>query len=259
MDKIIVNKYYNWFDSYVKTFYVDDSLINQNIKLKEEHTYEVAKHAKHIAKSLNLSSEEIAIAELIGLFHDIGRFLQFTKYKTFIDSLSENHALLGINVLEENKVLDNLNYSIKNVIVKAISLHNTKELPNDLNAVDALYCKIIRDADKLDIFRVVDEYEKERETNPNPALDNLPFTEEYSKVVIADLLNNRSVGNSSLKCYYDRRLYELSWIFDLNFRYSFSYIDEKHVLTNLINCLPQNQEINDVYNHLQKYIASKTQ
>lgn len=256
MENTLLKEYYYWFNSYVKKFYGEDSLINQNIELKEIHTLNVAKHSVNIAKSLNLSEEEVNTAEIIGLFHDIGRFEQFRKYKTFRDALSENHATLGIKILEENNVLENLDENRRKVIIKAIHLHNTKELPDNLNEEDALFCKLIRDADKLDIFRVIIEYEKERKDNPNPAIDNLPFTPGYNKELLEDILLSRKISNNSLKNYNDRKLYELSWITDLNYPFSFNYIKEKRVLEKLISCLPENDEINKLSKHLKQYIES---
>lgn len=254
MKSIEVKEYYNWFSSYVKKFYGEDSVVNQNIELKEKHTLNVAKHAVNIAKSLNLTEDEINKAEVIGLFHDIGRFEQFKRYKTFSDCISANHASLGIEILDENKILSDISESEKNIIIKAISLHNTKELPCDLNENDELFCKLIRDADKLDIFRVIIEYEKERKENPNPAIDNLPFTSGYNKELLKDILMGEKISNNALKNYNDRKLYELSWITDLNFPFSFAYIKENKVLEKLINCLPMDEEINKISKHLEKYI-----
>jgi putative nucleotidyltransferase with HDIG domain len=256
MENRLVKEYYDWFNSYVKKFYGEDRVVNQNIELKEKHTLNVAKHCVNIAKSLNLSDEEVNTAEIIGLFHDIGRFQQFKTFKTFRDYISVNHAALGIEILEENKVLENLDESRQKVIIKAISLHNVKELPNDLNKEEGLFCKLIRDADKLDIFRVITEYEKERKENPNPALDNLPFTSGYNKELLEDIFMSRKISNTSLKNYNDRKLYELSWIKDLNYPFSFNYIKEKKVLKMLINCLPENEEINIVAEHLKQYIEN---
>lgn len=258
MENSLIEKYYKWFSSYVQKFYGEDKVVNQNIELKEIHTLKVAKHAVDIAKSLNLAVEEINTAEIIGLFHDIGRFEQFQTYKTFKDYISVNHAALGIKILEENGVLKDLDKIRKDIIVKAISLHNTKELPKNLNEKEEVFCKLIRDADKLDIFRVVIEHEEERKENPNPALDNLPSTPGYSKKLVEDILSNRKISNNTLNNYNERKLYELGWITDLNFPFSFNYIKEKEVLDALIRCLPSDDYINRIYIYLKEYIESSS-
>ncbi|MBA9008698.1 hypothetical protein [Clostridium saccharobutylicum] len=113
---------------------------------------------------------------------------------------------------------------------------------------------MIRDADKLDIFRVVIEYERERKNNPNPAIDNLSFTPGYNNELLEDIFLSRRISNNVLKNYNDRKIYELSWILDLNFSFSFNYIKEKRVLKTLIDCLPKNEEINKLYKYLEQYI-----
>ena len=75
----------------------DDS--NGRIKIKKIHIFNVAKNAKKIAQNLQLSEEDIKLAELIGLLHDIGRFEQVKRYHTFADRESVNHAALGIEIL----------------------------------------------------------------------------------------------------------------------------------------------------------------
>ena len=256
MQNKLVKEYYNWFNSYVKNFYGEDQIVNQNIELKEIHTLKVAKHAVNIAKSLNLTEEEESIAEIIGLFHDIGRFEQFKEYKTFRDDISINHATLGIKILDENSILKDLDKDWIKIIFKAISVHNTKDIPHDLNKKETLFCKLIRDADKLDIFRVIIDYEKEREKDPNPAIDNLPFTSGYNKELLEDIKANRKISNKSLNNYNDRKLYELNWITDLNFPFSINYIKEKNILNTLISCLPKNEEINKVSNYLEQYLEN---
>ena len=61
--------------------------------------------AKKIAEELKLSEEEIKLATLIGLLHDIGRFEQYTKWKTFSDRISTNHGVLGSKILEEKNFI----------------------------------------------------------------------------------------------------------------------------------------------------------
>ena len=69
------------FDNYTKNYDLD----NENLNKKYYHTYRVMGICKAIAKSLKLSDEEINLAKIIGLLHDIARFEQYTKYRTFAD------------------------------------------------------------------------------------------------------------------------------------------------------------------------------
>jgi hypothetical protein len=159
MQKEDLNFFREWFMDYVNNFSSNDSTINDNIEMKIEHTAKVCENILLLAKSENVSEEGCRLAETIALFHDLGRFEQFTRYKTFNDFNSENHALLGIKILNRIGILTRLSPDEKNLILKAVEYHNLKKIP--IYAVDSkdllFYLKLIRDADKLDIFRIICE------------------------------------------------------------------------------------------------------
>ena len=75
------------------------------ITLKINHTLRVVDLCEKIAKSLNMSDEEIFISKIIGLLHDIGRFEQWKRYHNFKDYETVDHADLGIEILKENNYL----------------------------------------------------------------------------------------------------------------------------------------------------------
>ena len=97
-----------WFDQYVKGFSSDDPEIQAGIKLKYAHTRRVCQNIFNIGKTLGLPEGDLHLAEAVALFHDVGRFRQYTVYHTFNDRRSENHALLGIKELEREQVLAGL-------------------------------------------------------------------------------------------------------------------------------------------------------
>ena len=129
-------------------------LNNDNLKRRQLHSLRVMKKSRIIAQSLKLSEEEIQIATLIGLLHDIGRFEQYTKYNTFSDHNSIDHANLGVDILQENNYIKNYieDENWINIILTAIKNHNKYKMENGLNKKKELFCKIIRDADKADIM-----------------------------------------------------------------------------------------------------------
>ena len=92
---------HGWMNDYMKSFYSDDDEVQLGIVLKEKHTGYVTSNARQLAEHLRLEEHDVALAEIVGLFHDVGRFAQYSKYKTFNDAESEDHADLGAQVLEE--------------------------------------------------------------------------------------------------------------------------------------------------------------
>lgn len=83
------------FEGYVAAYDPADP----KIALKVEHTYRVAELAERIAADEGLTAEDVGLAWLCGLLHDIGRFEQVRRYGTFSDARSESHAALGVHVL----------------------------------------------------------------------------------------------------------------------------------------------------------------
>ena len=79
---------------------------NPRIALKIEHTYHVAEACDAVAREQGWSSEDIDLAWLCGLLHDMGRFEQLRRWDTFKDAESMSHAALGINLdgTDEKKV-----------------------------------------------------------------------------------------------------------------------------------------------------------
>lgn len=241
-----------WLKNYVKTFYSKDVIVQRNIKLKEKHTYEVCINILEIGKSLGLKDNELYMAEAAALFHDIGRFYQFKTYKTFNDGKSENHAVLGLKVLEDEKVLANLEAAEKHVIEKSIKCHNMLDIPKDLTEKELLYAKLLRDADKIDILDITTKYYDERHDNPNPALEQISQADEISLDILQSLLKKQRINYKQVNTFKDRVLLQLSWIFDLNFPYSLKKIAEKGYIRKMIDAV----ELEDVENLMRQHLEA---
>ncbi|WP_406657897.1 HD domain-containing protein [Methanolobus sp. ZRKC2] len=257
MDGSIFQGFRKWFINYVNLFNSEDSFISQNIKLKEEHSLRVYENASLISKSEKLDESEQYLAMTIALFHDIGRFEQFRKYRTFKDSESENHALLGVRILKSANILSFLPSQEKEIIYAAISYHNLKDLPENLNKRCLFHSMLVRDADKLDIFKILDDYYKVKNTFPNPALESeLPDIPEYSQYLIRDILSNKISSTVEARTCNDLKLARLAWVFDMNFTETLRLVLEKGYIDKTIAELPQNKEIDEVHAHLKNYMYS---
>jgi len=69
----------DWFFNYVQTFKDGDKELKQNVVLKEEHTKRVCKEIVGIGKQLGLNDNDLRLAEIIALLHDVGRFEQYSR------------------------------------------------------------------------------------------------------------------------------------------------------------------------------------
>jgi putative nucleotidyltransferase with HDIG domain len=246
-----------WFKDYVNGFLGDDPYTNENVALKEGHTYRVCGHCAAVARSLNLSREKQYLAETMGLFHDIGRFEQFEKYRTFNDKASENHAELGARVLRRENILSQLNPTEQTIILKGVQFHSMKDVPENESEAACFFLKILRDADKLDILNVLTNYYNSRDNGSNPALDlDLPDTPEISEAVLQDLMEKRCVNLKHVRRINDFKLLQISWVFDVNFDYTLRYIKTHRYIEKIINALPRTIEVQRVYNHINDYLSA---
>ncbi len=244
-----------WFTEYCRSFYSDDPADQKNIVLKEVHTANVCRNMDDIAGSLGLSEEDRALAAAVALFHDVGRFPQYRRYRTFRDSISTNHAALGAKVLIENSVLNAASDRDRNIVVRSVALHNVFSLPDRLDEETRLFTRMVRDADKLDIWSIFIDYfaapEKER---AGAAALGLPDTPAYSPGVLAALLRGEMVDLSLLATLNDFRLLQLAWIFDLNFPRSLETLRERAYIDRLAAFLPTDPEIGRAVDAVKQYV-----
>ena len=259
MRKEQLKKFYEWFDKYVAGFYGDDDYVNANIRLKEDHSRRVCEEMLYITGELNLTANQNLTAEVIALFHDIGRFEQFTRYRTYSDHRSVDHSKLGLLVLRQEGILDGVEENERRIIEKAIEYHNIKELPAGLDGDVLLQSQLIRDADKLDIYYIVSEYYKQYEQNPDGfKLEiELPNGPGYSKDVLQSVLDGRRIDYKQLRSWNDMKLCELSWVYDVNFAVTLKKIQKAGFLEMIVGFLPRTDEIAAAAEAVRKYVEKR--
>jgi len=259
MEQDTVERLKAWFDDYTAGFYGDDEYVSANLKMKEEHTRRTCKEILYLAGRLGLDKNQTRLSEVIALFHDIGRFEQFVKYRTYNDFRSCNHSLLGLEVLRQTKVLDSINGHQRQLIEKAIEYHGLKELSKDLDGQLLLFSELIRDADKLDIYYVVTEYYKQHRDNPEDFKLELEFpdTPGYSAEIVEAVLSQRRIDYSKLQKWNDMKLLQLGWVYDVNFPQTLKRIRQRRFLEKIIEFLPQSEDIEKVKEKVLKYVDSR--
>ena len=261
MEQQQLEKYREWFDDYVAGFYGDDAYVNANLKLKEDHSRRTCDEMRYLVEELSLSDNQKRIAELIALLHDIGRFRQFVKYRTYNDTRSIDHCLLSLEVLRETKVLDKIEKEEKQLIEKAIEYHGQRELPGGLDGECLLFSQLIRDADKLDVFYVVVESCKQYRKNPDEFNIEVEFADvpRYSKQILEDILRGRLVDYSRLRTLNDMKLLQLGWVYDVNFTATLKRIRQRRFLEQIIDFLPRTEDIERVKAKIFEYVDSRIQ
>lgn len=220
MDNRVFERILQLYHSYVK-----DLAFSPEIELKYQHSINVANLANRISEFVTPSKIERQLIEIASLYHDIGRFKQFATYHTFNDRISENHATLGVQVIKEHNFFADLDLETQEVLFNIIKNHNTKTVSKDLTPVELLCCNVLRDADKLDILRLLSAHYKTGEYNATLSL-GLPDKEEYNPLILNQLLNASIVDVESMQSVNDFKLLNLSWVYDLNFAVSHALLFE---------------------------------
>ena len=237
----------DWFTKYVRTFRYDDPDMQQNIDLKEGHTMRVCGEILAIGRQLGLDDDELRLAETIALFHDVGRFEQYARYRTFMDGRSENHAELSVKIIEEFGVFDGFDDEVKDLVTRSISYHNRLSLPPDESGVCLFFSRLLRDADKLDIWKVLTDYYLRKETKRNAAIElGLPDTPGFSEVVYNDLMNRRIVNIGDVKNLNDFKLLQMGWVFDINYRPTLGCVKERRYIEMISSVLPDSKQIDEI-------------
>ena len=211
------------FDEYVSNY---DPTVGR-IKLKIEHIKRVAENIKNIALEQDLDSEQIKLAEIIGLLHDIGRFEQVRLYDTFSDKISVNHGEYGVKVLFEDGLINkfNLNEKEKEIVKLAILNHNRDKIQEGLDDEQLLYAKMIRDADKLDIYYTMCKYDF-KDTFWYPDFD----CEEISDLIMNEFKNDKKVNYADIKNNADVIVIFYAYVYDLYFETTKNILKEKNYL-----------------------------
>ncbi len=247
-----------WYFDYFNSFCVHSEDVAENIQLKLEHTFRVCNETEKISESLNLKENDILIAKTAALFHDVGRFEQYAKYRTFLDLKSVNHAELAIDILARYHVLQNLGKHEKKIIETSILFHNKKQLPPDLDEETLLFARILRDADKLDIWKIVLQHYSEGDNSGNGAIEfGLPDTPGISDGAYNSLMSGQLVDVGDIRNVNDFKLLLLGWIYDLNFPHSVWEAINRKYIEQLEQFLPKNEKMKKIVSVIKKYAARK--
>ena len=235
-----MEEYIKKFNDYAKGY----DLKVKPIMGKYHHSFRVMELCNEIAISENLSEEDIFLANICGLFHDIGRFNQWTLHETYEDALSFDHGDEGYKVLLENNFLEE---NIKNIVLMSVKYHNKYNIDNSLDDRTKLFCNIVRDADKLDIIR----------EQCNVIKQNKIILKEE---LLNDIYNETICKNNYIFNEVDSILRMLSWIFDYNFKYSYQFLLDKDIIKkkfDLLEIYGETEELNKLKTYIFKEIEKR--
>ena len=221
------------FESYLDNYDRE----NDKVRLKIVHTYGVVEQSSEIAERMGLSDEDVFLARIIALLHDIGRFEQARRFDSFEPSVMD-HAAYGVELLfgsqqmirrfvEENTWDD--------IIREAILRHSRYEVGDGMDSRTLLHARLIRDADKLDNCRV--KLEDRIEVLLGCSAEEAG-TQEITPKIWEDCEKRRSVYLADRKTRMDYWVSYIAYFYDLNFPASAGIVLENNYVDRIIGRIP---------------------
>jgi HD superfamily phosphodiesterase len=235
------------FKNYVKGYDASD----EKIRLKIEHTYRVCGLCNQIAVSAGFDENDVDIAWLMGLLHDVGRFEQLKRYGTFIDAESIDHAQFGADLLfKEGLVRDYIEDNrIDDLLEKAVRFHSAYRIPDEFTEDEKRFANLLRDADKIDILKVNVDFPLEEIYNvTTKELRNCVVTKE----VLEAFYDEHAVLRSLKKTPVDNVVGHISLVYELTYPISLKIVKEQGFLNKLMDFKSDLDETNRQFEGIRR-------
>ena len=249
------------FAAYASGWFSGDAEDDGPLSLKLEHTYKVRAHAEElIGLEPSLADRDVARAlRLAALFHDVARFEQYARYKTFSDELSRNHGIMGAQIIMRKGFLKKEPENIRRLVLAAVAMHNRLSLPERLPEKLRLVLEALRDADKLDILRIIEGYLQSGARGNDVVLMHLKDEpHSYSPAVLAALEQGRVALYRDMQFYNDFRILLCTWFFDLHFPASLRIVEREGHLEWIIDGLSALPEVQaTVHGAVEAHLESR--
>lgn len=244
-----MEKHLEWFEAYARRKIAACTVDAAPIELKLEHTLNVLANAREIAQSLG--ARESRVLQLAALYHDLARFDQFLEYDTFKDKDSRDHGAWSARLLRRHNRLSDEDPWVRQQVMLAVTRHNKRGLPRNLPQNTLLFCGLLRDADKLDILRVMDKHlSGPKPYNPTVILSLPDDPALFGPRVIEAALSRTCASYGDLRSVNDFRLLLATWYFDLHSPTSKRLFIEAGHARNLLIALPDDH----IYGEAKKYV-----
>ena len=199
------------YDAYVDTFRGADGTLPPMMELKRVHTAHVVENARAIAADEGFDATTARACEVAALLHDTGRYEQLKRYNTFRDSDSVDHAVFSHDIVVEKGWLDG--DPQREAILTAVLVHNRRDVPENLDPLTEAAVHTVRDADKLDIFRVLEHQVATTDWRTNcKAFWNLPTRAAPNPAVVGAIRAGRPVDYQNIKTLADFVLIPVGWM-----------------------------------------------
>ncbi len=243
------------FYAYTRPF-VDRAEDPYPFELKQEHTARVCRAMEMLCASLDLDGPKTARACAAAMVHDMGRFPQFAVFHTYSDARSKNHAALGCREIVKSNILSHLSVTDRQLILRAVALHNRPRLSAKLGRDLNLLARLLRDADKIDIFNVMKDHYLNPDSSHGFITYNLHDDGKIPETAAHGLIETRQNDLSFVNTLNDMRVFQAGMVYDLNFPAAAVAILDLDVIPVLLGGIPPSDLITRLEQALLDHLKS---
>ena len=232
-----LEKIEKWFEGYAKSF----DLSIPMIRVKYDHSFEVMRVGERLVDALYWPTEEALTGIAACLLHDAGRFSQYRDFGTYYDGASIDHGDRGFDVLHAEFPADLADEAARSAILSAVKWHNKQYLPAPGPALRENvmpFCRLARDADKLDVFQLV-----ARRMDEGTIGDLLPrhnIDAPLSPALVDEVETRLSGSYKNASSLQDFLLIQLTWALDINYAPSLAELRKNGILDRIRERLNEN-------------------
>lgn len=247
-----------WFDGYTKSFADSAGKLHELIQMKFEHSKRVADDCRIIAAELGWSEEQSYTAGALGLLHDVSRYEQFTRYRTFLDRKSFNHGARSSVMIRTSPVAGLCTPEDLAVLLDGAGYHNRKTVPADVAATSLPFVKIIRDADKLDILSIVNTAVRTNRILDYPEIVlGIDLNGPPTKELVSEILESGQGSFENLRSLVDMHIIRIAWVYDVNYVATLKLMTDRGLLAELYSFIPDLPDLNEIVSRARKFVAGR--
>lgn len=244
------------FEEFFQSLIIDSPENQQQFEEIRAHSLRVADNSLQLANVLLQTEDEKRITIINALFHDVGKASLYSKNMEPL-VIQREHGVVSAKLIQHMEFFQGLPAEVQLIVLKSVENHNLIKLPKLDNDPQMLYAKLLRDADKLDVFDSSHRYFKERYGVRPVVTMELNNSIEISEKILKNIWAGKPGAHEDMKSMNDYKLLLISLVFDLNFKYTFRVMSEKQYIQKIYETLPKRDQIIDVYRQIKLFVENK--
>jgi putative nucleotidyltransferase with HDIG domain len=244
------------FEEYFQLVTIDSPDNHHKFQDIRAHSLRVVSNSLLLANVVLQTEEEKRLATVIALFHDIGKVSMISKNMEAA-IIQRDHTTVSTKIIQQMEFYAALTADIQAVILKSVESHNKLKLPKLDTEQQTLFARLLRDADKLDIYDSAWRFFKEKTGLAPLMTTDLNNSTDISEKILKSIQAGKTAMVEDLRSMNDYKLLLISMAFDLNFKYTFRIMSEKQYIQKIYETLPKRDQIIDAYRGIKLFVENK--